>query len=107
MYARIVSATIQRDMMREAIRIYRDEIDPVAKQQAGNLGGYFLTDRDKGKAISISLWESKADMLAGEESNYLQEQIMKMAELFTSTPIAEHFEVSVGQMELQEIESVQ
>ena len=46
MYARVVSATIQRDMMRELIRIYRDEIEPVSKQQVGNLGGYFLTDKD-------------------------------------------------------------
>ena len=106
MHARVVSATIQRDMMREAIRIYRDEIDPVAKQQAGNLGGYFLTDKARGKAISISLWESEAAMLAGEESDYLQEQIFKMAELFTSTPIAEHFEVSVAQKEHLEMEPI-
>ena len=92
--------------MREAIRIYRDEIDPVARQQAGNLGGYFLTDKAKGKAISISLWDSEAAMLAGGKSDYLQDQITKMVELYTSTPIAEHFEVSVMRMEHPEIEPV-
>ena len=104
MHVRVVSATIQRDMMREAIRIYRDEIDPVAKQQVGNLGSYYLTDMKRGKAISISLWESEADMLAGEESDYLQEQIFKMEGLYTSAPIVEHFEASVARIELPEME---
>ena len=106
MYARVVSATILRVMMNEAIRIYRDEIDPVARQQAGNLGSFFLTDKTKGKAISISLWDSETNMLAGEESDYLQEQIMKMVELYTSTPIAEHFEVSVMRVDRLEMEPV-
>jgi quinol monooxygenase YgiN len=82
-------------MMDEAITIFRENIDPVAKQQKGCTGGYFLTDPETGKAISISLWETEADMLAGEKNDYLQEQVAKVAHLLTARPVTEHYEVSV------------
>jgi heme-degrading monooxygenase HmoA len=82
-------------MMGEAITIFRDSINPVAKQQKGCTGGYFLTDQETGKAISISLWDAEADMLAGEESEYLQEQVAKVAHLLTARPSTEHYQVSV------------
>ncbi len=96
MYARVVTVQIQSEMMDEAITIFREDIDPVAKQQKGCTGGYLLTDQATGKALSISLWETEADMLAGEKSEYLQEQVAKVAHFLTARPITEHYEVSVG-----------
>jgi quinol monooxygenase YgiN len=95
MFARVTIVNIQPGMMDEAITIFRENIDPVAKQQKGCTGGYFLTDHETGKAISISLWETEADMLAGEKSEYLQEQVAKVAHLLTARPVTEHYEVSV------------
>lgn len=96
MFARAVTVQIQPEMMEEAIRIFREDIDPVAKKQKGCTGGYFLTDRETGKAVSISLWETEADMLAGEGNEYLREQVAKVVHLFTAQPTTEHYEVSVG-----------
>jgi heme-degrading monooxygenase HmoA len=95
MYARVVSLSIQPEMMDEAIRIFREDINPVAKEQKGLTGGSLLTDKETGKAISISLWETEADMVAGEENEYLQEQVAKVAYLLTAHPITAHYEVSV------------
>ncbi|MGD2050750.1 MAG: hypothetical protein PVH03_14715 [Chloroflexota bacterium] len=95
MHARVTTVNIQPGMMGEAITIFRDSINPVAKQQKGCTGGYFLTDQETGKAISISLWDAEADMLAGEESEYLQEQVAKVAHLLTARPSTEHYQVSV------------
>ncbi len=95
MYARVVTVHIQPDRLDEAIQIFRDSISPVAKQQKGNKGGYFITDRKTGKAISIAFWETEADMTAGETSDYVREQIAKVASAFTAAPVAEHYEVSV------------
>ena len=95
MYARVVTVSIQPDRLDEVIQVFRDSISPVAKQQKGYKGGYFLTDRKTGKAISVALWETEADMTAGETSNYLREQIAKVASAFTAAPVAEHYEVSV------------
>ena len=96
MYARVTTVNVQTGMMDEAITIYRDSIDPVAKQQPGCTGGYPLTNQEMRKAISISLWESEADMLAGEKNEFLQEQIAKVAHLVAALPVTEHYEVSVG-----------
>jgi quinol monooxygenase YgiN len=96
MFARVTTVNIQPEMMGEAITIFRDNIDPAAKQQTGCTGGYLLTDQETGKAISISLWETEADMLAGEKNEYLQEQVAKVAHLLTARPTTEHYEVSVG-----------
>lgn len=98
MYARVVTVHIQPDRLDEVIAVYRDSISPAAKKQKGQRGGYLLTDRETGKALSIALWETKADMEAGEtgETNdYLQQQIAKVASAFTAAPVTEHFEVSV------------
>ena len=95
MYARVVTAHIQPGRMDEAIDIFRDSIKPAASQQKGYKGGYFLTDPETGKAISIALWETEADMTAGESSGYLREQVAKVAPIFTAPPTTEHFEVSV------------
>jgi len=95
MYARVVTVSIQPDRLDEVIQVFRDSISPVAKQQKGNKGGYFLTDRKTGKAISVALWETEADMIAGETGDYLREQIAKVAAAFTAAPVAEHYEVSV------------
>ncbi len=67
---------------------------PAAEKQKGFRGGYLLTDRATGKGISISLWETEADMKASETSGYLQEQIAKFGGLFAGPPIREAFEVS-------------
>jgi heme-degrading monooxygenase HmoA len=95
MHARVVTVHIQPDRLDEVIKVYRDSIWPAGKQQKGHKGGYFLTDQKTGKAISIAFWETEADMTAGETSDYLREQIAKVAPAFTAPPIREHYEVSV------------
>ena len=95
MHARIVSGQFQPDGMEEAVGIYRDSIAPAAREQQGNKGGYLLTDSATGKFVSISLWETEADMQASETGGYLKEQIAKAAPTFAGPPTSEHFVVSV------------
>lgn len=95
MYARVVSAQVQPGKMGEVIDIFRDSIKPMAKQQQGYKGGYFLADHKTGKALSIALWDTEADMTASETSGYLREQVAKVAAAFAAPPTTEHFEVSV------------
>ena len=81
--------------MDELIHIYQDSIAPIAKEQKGNKGAFLLTDSDTNKAISIAVWETEEDMLAGEASDYLKEQIARAAATFAAPPTTEHFQVSV------------
>ena len=95
MFARTVTALTQPGRLDEAIRIYRDSVAPAVRQQKGCRGIFFLADRNTGKFISPALWDTEADITAGEASSYLREQIAKGASTLAGPPITEHFEVSI------------
>jgi len=95
MHARTMSVQVQPGKADELTKIYRDSVIPAAKQQKGFKGGFLLVDPNTGKCVSISLWETEADMTAGEASGYLREQVAKLAPTFTSPPVREAYEVRV------------
>lgn len=95
MNARVTIVQMLPAKIDEAIGIYRDSVVPAAKQQKGFKSIYLLTDRKTGKGISIALWETEADMTAGETSGYYQQQIAKFKDIFTAPPVREAFEVAV------------
>lgn len=95
MYARVTIVQMQPAKFDEGIRIYRDSVVPAGKKQKGFKGIYLLTDRNTGKGISIALWETEADMKAGESSGYFQQQLAKFKDIFGAPPVREQYEVSV------------
>ena len=55
-----------------------------------------MTDAASDKILSITVWESEVDMLAGESSGgYYSEQIGKFASVFDGPSSLEHYELSV------------
>ena len=95
MHVRAVTVQMQPGKTQEAINIYRDAIVTAAKAQKGFRGAYLMTDASSRKALSITVWELEADMVAGETSGYYQEQIGKLSGLFAGSPTMEHYELSV------------
>jgi len=95
MYARVSIATTQPGKIDEGIKIMRDSILPAAKKQKGFNNLFFLTNRDTGKGTVIVMWDTEADMAAGEGSGYYREQVAKMMPLLSAQPTMEHYEVSV------------
>ena len=95
MYARVVSGAIQLDKNDQAVDIFRNSIVPAAKEQKGFKGANLFTDNQTGKFISTTLWETEDDMISGDSSGYLQEQIGKVAAFFTGPPKVEQYKVSV------------
>ena len=94
MYARTVTAQAQPGKVEEAISIYRNSIVPTSKEQKGFKGGFFVVDNATGKGVSLTLWETEADMQAAEASGYLREQIAKLGATLATAPVSEHFEVA-------------
>ena len=95
MYARVSIAQSQPGKADEVIRIHRDSVVPAAKQQKGFKGLYLLHDRKTGKGITITLWETEADMTAGETSGFYQQQVAKFKDVLSAPPVREAYEVSV------------
>ena len=95
MFARLTAVTAEKDKIDEIIKIFADNIVPDAKSQKGYRGIYLLTNRETGKGVAISIWDSEEDATANEQSGYYQEQVGKVASFFTSPPVLDGYEVSV------------
>jgi heme-degrading monooxygenase HmoA len=68
MYARVSTFEgMMSDHVDEAVRVAREEFIPAAQQSGGFEGMYILANRERGKALSVTLWSSKEAMLASEE----------------------------------------
>jgi quinol monooxygenase YgiN len=96
MHARVTRVQLQPDKLDEAIRIYQESVIPAARQQPGFRSTQLITDRASGMGLSITVWESEADLQASEASGYYQEQVAKFAPLLTAPPVREVFEVSAS-----------
>jgi heme-degrading monooxygenase HmoA len=68
MFARVSAFQGPPDQTVEGIRVAREQILPAARLQDGFKGIYLLFDRESGKSLSITLWETEEDMNASEEA---------------------------------------
>ena len=93
MFARLTIVQVKVDKQEEATKIVQDGIMPTAKQQNGFRGAYMLTNQKTGKGYFISLWDSKDDAIANEQSGYYQEQLGKVKDFFAAPPSQEGYEV--------------
>ena len=94
MHARVILGKVKRGKHDEAVNIYKESVAPVAKKQKGFKDMNLLTDPDTNKFISITFWETEEDMIGGESSGYLQEQLGKIAALFVGPPTIQYYLVS-------------
>ena len=93
MHGRIVSVQMEPEDLGKAVGIYRESVIPAAKEQKGFHDALLFTDSETGRAVSITIWETEEDLLAGQSSGFYQEQIAKFAQLMTRTPDQEGFEL--------------
>ncbi len=95
MYARVTIGQMLVDKLEEATGIYQNSVVPACEQQKGFKGLYVLADRKTGKGLTISLWETEADMLAAEASGHYQQQVAKFKDALAAPPAREAYEVTV------------
>ena len=96
MFARVTTFYFRKDLIEKAIEIAKKSIVPAAKQQEGFVSFTVLVDRESGKALAITTWESKENMEANEKNQYYNEQLMKLMVTFTADPFKERFEVEIS-----------
>ena len=68
MFARVSTFQGPPDQTAEGIRVAREQILPAARLMDGFRGIYILFDRESGKSLSVTLWETEEDMRASEEA---------------------------------------
>jgi heme-degrading monooxygenase HmoA len=62
-------------------------------QQNGFKDGYLVEDRDTGKAVSFSLWETEADATAMDTTGVYQKWVAMLANFLAGPPVREQYEV--------------
>jgi heme-degrading monooxygenase HmoA len=95
MHARVTIIEVDLDHVDEMKAIYQDSVVPAVRQQKGCQGIYLLIDRATRKGMSITLWDTEADMAAGETSGFYQQQVNKFQDVWEAPPVRETYEVSV------------
>ncbi|MGD9346202.1 MAG: hypothetical protein PVH84_10090 [Candidatus Aminicenantes bacterium] len=95
MFARFTVIHTKIDRIDEAANLFEESVIPAFKSQKGYNAAYFISERDTGKSICISIWDSEEDALKNEESHIYQEQLVKFMGLFKDPPYKEGYEVLV------------
>ena len=98
MYARVTTFHIKVKDMEAATDTYQNSIIPAAKEQKGFKNAFFLTNRNAGKFVSITIWEDLEFALANQKSGYYQAQLEKFDKFNVVSPEIEGF--SVGAMSI-------
>jgi heme-degrading monooxygenase HmoA len=96
MYARVTFAHSLPGKSDEVMQIHRESVVPACKQQKGFKGLYLLHDHTTGKGITMSLWDTEADMTAAETSGFYQQQLAKFKDVLDAKTVREGYEVSIA-----------
>jgi heme-degrading monooxygenase HmoA len=68
MFARLIILEGSPDKADEAAALVNERVIPEAKALPGFAGGWWMTDRAKGRFTTITLWESEDAMAASREA---------------------------------------
>lgn len=93
MFARLQTFHQSAEKLDELADVVREQI-AVTPQPPGFRGFNFLVDRENGKALLISFWESEEDVRRLEANNAAMREHVK-AETGVESPMAEIFEVAL------------
>jgi heme-degrading monooxygenase HmoA len=97
-FARVSTFTGTSDQVDEAIRQVREDVVPRLEELDGYRGSYLLVDRQNGKSLAVTFWESEEAMSASEEAaNTLRSEA---ADAFGTQMVGvERYEVAVAAQE--------
>jgi len=91
MFARIVSVHLKSNMLSDYNRTFENETLPLLRKQKGFKDEMTLSNPGSLDAISISLWESKANAEAYNTNTY-PEVLKTFARMIDGTPKVQTFE---------------
>jgi heme-degrading monooxygenase HmoA len=95
MHARVSTNRFPPDKLDDGIRYVREQGLRQLQAQDGFRGLYLLVDRESGKALSVSLWESAAALEASEATSATVRTQGTLAAGGTTAPTVTHYEVVI------------
>ena len=95
MHARVMTYQIHPDKIEETERIVRESLIANLRQQKGFRGALILTDPNRARSMSITLWETEADLTASATSGFVREQLAQVRDFLEAAPTREAYEVRI------------
>lgn len=92
-YARVTYVHSPVEKVEEGLELWRTHVLPITKQMPGFQGVLSLIDRETGKCISITMWDSEEHMMGSLNAQYHQEAVKKFANYFQGAHAPENYEV--------------
>ncbi len=97
MFARISTFEGPSEQTAEGIRVARRQFLPVARLQEGFRGMYLMLDKQSGRSLAITLWETEEDMARSEGA--VRRARAESAESSGETVVSvERYEVAFGEL---------
>jgi len=93
MFARSISYPGSPSTLDDGIAFVRDEVMPIITQMSGCVGMSLVVDRESGRAIATSSWESQDDMRGSFDQ--LASVRERGAEILGGAPTVDEWEVAL------------
>ena len=93
MFARVVTGMIQHGRVDDATNMYKDRVLPAARVQQGFQSATLLSEPTTGKFVSVTVWDTEANLAAGEARGYFSKALAAIAPFFAGPATTERFEV--------------
>jgi quinol monooxygenase YgiN len=93
MYARSTTTRGNPQQIDSAIAYIRDEVMPAVQAMDGCIGMSMLADRDSGRCIATTAWESEEAMHNSESG--VRDMRMRYAEMMGASPEVQEWEIAV------------
>jgi hypothetical protein len=78
MHARVMQSDLPAERIDSFVTAMRDQVIPRARKLPGFLGGYWLVDREHGKAIGVTLYKDAASLKASSEgADRIREEVSR------------------------------
>lgn len=97
MYARVTVVQGSADRIEQGIDAFKNGVMPAAKSVAGYRAAFLLVDRQTGKGIGITLWDSEDARRRGGEA-VDQARAAAIKAMGGSIPPVEEYEVVVSDL---------
>lgn len=95
MQARLLSYQVNPLLLDDFVGTFRDEVLPAARRERGFGTGLLLINPTAARAISLTLWDSEADLEGGQISGDLRARLSHLSRLLINPPVRETFHVDV------------
>ena len=94
LHFRTVTLQIRRGKIDEAINLYKS-VESEWKQRRGFVSAHLGINRKSGEGISVSVWETLADLKETESSGRVEDVMSRFGPMFPRQPILGTYEAVV------------